>query len=127
MFFGRQRRTGSFSLRLAVRATLTAVVAIVAAGVFESRAQSKLQGELTGMHLQPPASLGWLGVFQGHLQYVPVPALLLGVAALVLRPLRPILAPLAMVATLLAVLIVVGSLLAAMAPLYRMPAELDLK
>ncbi len=125
MFFGRKRGAGAFSLRLAMSATLTSLCAIVAAVVFESKAMPKLQGELQSMHLRTPAALKWVAPFQGHLRYVPVPALVLGIAALALRPFRPVLAPLAMAATLAAVAILVGSLVAVIAPMYQMPGELS--
>jgi hypothetical protein len=124
MFFGRKRRPGSFSLQLAIRATVLAVCAIVAGMIFESQAQPKLNTELEGLHLQRPAILKWVEPFQGHLRYVPVPALVLGIAALALRPFRPVLAIAAMVAAVLAIMILVGSLLAVMAPMYQVPADL---
>jgi hypothetical protein len=125
MFLGRKLRPGSFALSLAVRATMTAAGAIVAAMIFESAAMPKLQGELKAMNLRPPAGLAWVVPFQGHLRYVPIPALVLGIAAIALRPLRRPLAIAAMALALLAVVILVGSLVAAIAPMYQMPAELS--
>jgi hypothetical protein len=125
MLVAPKRRSGSFSLRLAFRATLTATVAIVAAVIIESTAMPKLETELKGLQRQPPTSLKWAGAFQGRLRYVPVPALVLGIAAIASRRLRPVLAGLATAASLVALVIVVGSLVAALAPMYQIPAELD--
>ena len=126
MLFGVKRQGGSFSLRLAMRATLTSIVAIVAAVVIESTALPKLEGELKGLGRQQPAALKWAGVFQGRLRYVPVPALVLGLAALALPTLRPVLAVLAMGALALAMVIVVGSLVGSLAPMYQVPEDLGL-
>lgn len=125
MLFGRRVRPGSMPLWLAIRSTITAIGAIVAAVVLESTALPKLEGELKAMQAQPPAALAWVTPFQGHLRFVPVPALLLGVAAIVLRPLRRPLAILATIFSILAVAILVGSLVAALAPMYQMPRELQ--
>jgi len=120
-----RRRGGGLALRLAIRATLTAAVAIVAAVMVES-AVTRLGGESKGLQRQPPAMLKWAEPFQDRLRYVPVPGLALGIAALLSRRLRPVLAGLAMAASVLAMIIVVASLLAALAPMYQVPEELSL-
>ena len=126
MFFARSRRPGSLTLWLAIRATITAAGAIVAAIIFETTAMPKLQGELKEMKLKPPPGLTWVTPFQHHLRYVPAPALAFGIAALALRPFRRPLAIVAMVLTLAAVAILVGSLLAALIPLYTGAADMSL-
>jgi hypothetical protein len=125
MFLTRKRRPGGFSLYLAFRSTFTAAGALVAAIILESTALPKLQGELTAMKLKPPAGLAWVVPFQGHLRYVAIPGLALGIAALALRPFRRPLAIAAMVFTLLAVVILVGSLVAALAPMYSAAGNMD--
>lgn len=125
MFLGRKLHPGALPLWLAVRATITAAGAIAAAIIFESMAMPKLETELKAGKLKTPAALAWVAPFQGHLRYVPVPALALGIAAIALRSLRRPLAIAAMALTLAAVVILVASLIAALAPMYQMPAELD--
>ena len=71
-----------------------------------------------------PVYLHWFVGLRDWLLYVPIPGLVLGVAALILRPLRPLLAPLAALASLLAVAVIVGTLVIALVPMYQVPADL---
>lgn len=128
MYFGGflRPRPGTWPLRMAIRATVTAAAAIVAAVTIESSALPRLQAESKGLKAAPPATLKWLGAFQDHLPYVPVPAVLLGAAAIGFRPARPALAVAASAASVLSLFIIVATLVAAMAPLYNAPRDLTL-
>ncbi len=118
------RRRRSFSLRLAMRSLITSLVAM-AAGYVVQGALPKLASEAAGADSVLPAQLeSLLQVAGGHLVYVPLPALALALAALVLRPLRLILALLAAAAALLALVVIAGSLIAGLAPMYQIPKDL---
>lgn len=72
---------------------------------------------------------GWSKFLLDHhdlLPYVAVPGVVLGLAAIYLRPLRGLLAFLATLATLAAVGALLATLLAGMAPLYQIPADMNL-
>lgn len=121
-----RRRRGGLGLYLALRSTFTAAGVIVAAIVLETTAMPKLQGEVTAMKLKAPPGLSWVAPFQPHLRYVAVPGLALGIAAIALRPFRRPLALAATAFTLAAVVILVGSFVALLAPLYQSAADMNL-
>jgi len=122
----RQRRPGGWTTRLAVRSILIAACALFAAYIVDTRALPTLSKETGEAVSHLPTYLRWLVGLRGWLLYVPIPGLVLGVAAVVLRPLRPLLAPLAALASLLAVAVIVGALVVALLPMYQVPADLDL-
>lgn len=68
--------------------------------------------------------LAWLVQRSAWLPLAGLPAAVLGLAALVLRPMRTPLALLAMVASAVGVAFVVGTLIGSLAPLYKPPADL---
>ena len=109
---------------LALRSVFTAGMAIVVAIILNRTAMPRLAAEAPTTHVNLPAGLSCLLVGRHLLPWIPVPGLLLGLAALLLRPLRPILAALAAIGCLIAVVLIVGALIGALAPLYQAPAEL---
>ena len=109
---------------LALRSVLTAGMAIVVAIILNRTAMPRLTAETPTTHANLPSGLSCLLVGRHLLPWIPVPGLLLGLAALALRPLRPILAVLAAIGCLIAVVLIVGALIGALAPLYQAPAEL---
>ncbi|MBN1490915.1 MAG: hypothetical protein JXA69_13440 [Phycisphaerae bacterium] len=122
----RHAKRGRWALRMAVRATLTAVVAIVVGYMVDHMALSKLAGEASDSRAELPVVLQWAAVFHGVLAVVPVPALLAGIAALILRPLRGLLAPLASILVFAAFGVILLALLAGLLPMYAVPEGLDL-
>ncbi len=121
----KRKRGGGWSTRLAVRSVLTCVVAIVVGVMVSSSALPKLEREVkeAGGHRSPV--MRKLVESRSLLPFAPVPGLLLGIAALVLRPLRAPLALAAMLATVACVGLLIATLGAAMAPLYDVPADLQ--
>lgn len=128
MYFGGflMRKPGSWPLRTALRATTTAVTAMIAGYIIDATALPRLRAEAKGLGVSAPPAVGWMSVFEGHLCYVPVPALLAGVAALMLPSVRPILAVAAGLLALLSLAVVVGTLLAVLGPMYAGPRDLKL-
>lgn len=126
MYFGRslRRRPGSWATRLAFRSTATALVALIAAYVVQSKALPALTREMSELGNDSPAAVSWLMGLRGWLIVVPLPGLILGIAAIALRRLRPILSPLAALASLAAVVALVATLAASLVPMYQIPAEL---
>jgi hypothetical protein len=125
LVIGRRRRVG-FSTWLAFRSTFMAVMAIVAAVILNQTALPKLALELGSPQVNLPGGLERLLARPAVLPYLPVPGLVLGIGALVLRPLRPILAVLSAGASLIAFLLIVGTLIVSMLPLYHVPKDLSL-
>ena len=124
--FPMPRRRGAWPTRLAYRATITSILALVAAYVVQTAAMPVLDREYAdaAKHLSP-LPRGLLDL-RGWLMFLPIPGLALGLAAIVLRSLRPLLAPLALLASVLAIAAIVGVLVAGLAPMYQMPADLQL-
>ncbi len=118
------RRRGSWSMWLAVRATTTAVIGIIVALVLQSAALPKLHSESKKLDRHTPSALEWVSVRPAVLPFLPVPAIILGVAAMFLRPVRGVLAALAALLTVIAMVFIVGSLVAGLAPMYQMPPDL---
>jgi hypothetical protein len=117
-------RSGSWPMWLAVRSTATAVTGIVVAMFIGSAALPKMAAELQASELQPPAPLGVLVANPQALPMLPVPGLLLGIGAILLRPLRGPLAILAAIASTLAMVLIVGTLVGALVPMYNIPVDL---
>ncbi len=120
----RPPRRGVWLTRLAFRSTLTSALAIVAAYIVKTMALPALGKETEDAASAIPADWRWLLSLRDYLLFLPIPGLVLGVAAIALRPLRPLLAPLALVAAVLAVVAIAGSLVVTLAPLYRVSGEL---
>lgn len=116
-------RRSSFSLRLALRSVLLSAMAIAVASIV-SGALPKLTAESKGLDATPVPAGQYLVAIQDVLPFVPVPGLVFGLAALLFRPLRPIFAVLATVASVAALVLIAGSLLTALAPMYQMPKDL---
>jgi len=123
---GHRSRRVSFSTRLAWRSTFTAAVAIVVAIVLTQTALPKLANEVGGTKADLPVAITRLVVSPGLLPYLPAPAFLLGFAALVFCPLRPVLALLSAATCLIAIIVLVMTLVAAMIPLYQVSQDLGL-
>jgi hypothetical protein len=119
------RHPGRWATRLAFRSTLIAACALVAAYIVDTRALPTLSKEMGEAVSRLPVYLRWLVGLRDWLLYVPIPGLVLGLAALILRPLRSLLAPLAALASLLAVAAIVGTLVVTLMPIYQVPADLD--
>ena len=111
-------------MRMAMRATVTSLTAIAAAIAIDSTALPRLKAESKGMRGSAPAAVRWTSAFQGHLVWVAVPGLLCGIAAVTFKPLRQPLAWVAMGFSAVALYIIVGSLLSAMAPMYQIQTDL---
>jgi hypothetical protein len=126
MYFGSflVSRSGSWPMWLAVRSTATAVTGIVVAMTLGSTALPKLSEELKASDLQPPAPLGVLVANPQALPMLPVPGLLLGIAAIVLRPFRGPLAILSAIAATAAMVLIVGALIGSLAPMYSMSVDM---
>ena len=100
---------------MAFRSTATALVALIAAYVVQSKALPALTREMSELGNDSPAAVSWLMGLRGWLIVVPLPGLVLGIAAIALRRLRPILSPLAALASLAAVVALVATLAASLA------------
>jgi hypothetical protein len=120
------RRRGQWFTRLAFKSTTTSILAIVAAYIVNAMAFPALEREHAEAAKNSSPVLRGLLELRPLLMFLPLPGLVLGVAAIVLRPLRPLLAPLALVASILAVAAIVGVLVAGLAPMYQMPTDLQL-
>jgi hypothetical protein len=112
-------RRGSFGVWLAVRSIVTAAAASVVAIVLNRTAMPKLLDELRDSGTDAPSWLQTIVEFQPLLPWVGVPGVILGIAALMLRPLRKPLALLAGLVSVTAIALVVATLVAAMIPFYQ--------
>jgi hypothetical protein len=112
------RLTGNWSAYLAGKAIAISIVAIGAAVVLSRIALPRVTVVLGEMGTKPP---GWaLSAldYRNELPLLPVPGLLLGIAALMFRPFRGMLAVAAMIAAVLATGIIVAMLIGSLAPFY---------
>jgi len=123
MYFGGflLRRPGSWPMWLAFRSTATAASALVAAFILRSAALPKLGGEMSGLGANLPVTTSWLAGMRGWLVIFPLPGLILGIAAMAMRSVRPVLAVFAALMSAAAVLLIVATLAASLVPMYRMP------
>ncbi len=130
MYFGGLmiRRGGprSWGLWLSVRAVLTAGMGIGLAILLRSAVLPNLEKESQGAGTSAPASLAWILTLKPWLPLLPVPGLVVGIVAIAIRDLRGVLGPLAALLSLVGVLLVAGSLVAALSGLYQMPGDLGL-
>ncbi|GMU23891.1 MAG: hypothetical protein AMXMBFR13_39690 [Phycisphaerae bacterium] len=128
MYFGGflMRRPGSWSTWLAFRSTITAIGAIIVAVVLNNTALPKLDAEVKGVDQKPAALAQYTAQAPRYLPLIPVPAVVFGVAAILLRPFRGPLAILAAIGSVIAIVAIVGTLITALAPLYSLPRELDM-
>ncbi len=120
------RARGVWVRRLAFRSTMTSILALVAAYVVKTMALPALDREHAEAAKNLSPILGMLLALRPWIMFLPIPGLALGLSAIVLRPLRPLLAPLALLASVLAVAATVGVLVAGLAPMYQIPADLQL-
>jgi len=128
MYFGGflLRKPGTWPTRMALRSMATAVTAIAAGWAVQAKALPVLTGEVNALGTRGAVDLSSLAAVGPWLPFAGVPGLVLGIAAMLMKPLRPVLAILAVLASLAAVVLVVGSLVASLAPTYNMPRDLDL-
>jgi hypothetical protein len=111
-------QSSSWSAYLAGKAIAISGAAIVAAMVLSRMALPMLVDSLSGMDKEPA---DWILIalqYSNGLPLLPVPGLVLGVAAMMLRPLRGVLAVLAMIASGLSAAIIVAMLMGTLAPFY---------
>ena len=112
-------RRRSFGLWLAVRSIITAAAASAVAIVLSHTAMPKLIHELRDSGADVPSWLEKIVEFQPLLPWVGLPGVVVGIAALMLRPFRKPLALLAGVLSVAAIVLVVTTLVAAMIPFYQ--------
>lgn len=106
------------STYLAGKAIVVSLAAIAASLVLSRMALPRLSAVLGEMGAQPP---GWAMAalqFQNELPLLPVPGLLLGIAALMFRPFRTPLAVAAMLAAVAATAMIVAMLVGTLVPFY---------
>ena len=125
MYFGGflLRRPGSWPTWLAFRSTATAASALVAAFILRSTALPKLGGEMSDLGVGPPEAASWLVGMRDWLVILPLPGLILGIGAIVMRSVRPVLAVFAALASAAAILLIVATLAASLVPMYQMPGN----
>ena len=111
---------------LAVRAVATAIVGIGAAVILNKMAIPALAGQIDQFGSDISPMYKWVMSNHHWLPWIPLPALVLGLAAIMLRSLRNILAPLAAFVSLIAFIVIIGSLVVAMMPMYSMPKSFNL-
>lgn len=114
----------TWSAVVAGNAIALAGTAIGAAIALSRLALPKLAEELSGMGSQPPE---WVSIALDHhneLPLVGVPGLVLGVAAMMIRPLRSVLAVAAIIAAGLAIAAILLMFIGTLAPLYNASAGL---
>ena len=111
-------KRGRRSLWFAVRSVATAVVCIVVAIILHKIAIPALDNMSDQLETNVP-TVTYL-IIDNHqwLPWIPVPALVVGIAAVILCPMRCILTPVAVITSLIAVIIVIGSLIVVMMPMY---------
>ncbi len=126
MYFGGflLRRPGAWPTWLAFRSTLTAASAIVVGWIVKTTALPAVAKQASELGTGGLASSDWLVLARDLLPFVGVPGLVLGIAAIAMRPFRPALALLAAFASVAAIIVIVGTLVASILPMYEMPADL---
>ena len=112
-------RRRSFGIWLAVRSIVTAVGASVVAVILNHTAMPNLLDGLRDSGQDVPQWLQQVVDLQPLLPWVGVPGVIFGIAAMVLRPLRTPLALLAGLLSVVAIVLVVATLVAAMIPFYQ--------
>jgi hypothetical protein len=108
---------------VAAKAIAISVVAIGAAVVLSQMALPRLTTVLGEMGAKPPDWALTALEYQSELPLLPVPGLLLGIAAFMFKPMRGMLAWAAMLASVAATGIIVAMLIGSLVPFYNM-AEL---
>ncbi|MHC4442594.1 MAG: hypothetical protein ACYTF1_10025 [Planctomycetota bacterium] len=103
---------------LAVRSVATAVIAIVVAIILHKTAIPALVGNYDSNSSNVSTFTQLVIDNQQLLPWIPVPALIVGITAVAIRHSRGILAPVAAITSLIAVIVIVGSLIAVMMPMY---------
>jgi hypothetical protein len=111
-------QSGNWAGYLAGKAIAISGGAIVAAMALSRVALPTLVESLSGMGNQPPEWVLIALQYRSELPLLPLPGLILGVAAIMLRPLRGVLAVAAMLAAGLATAIIVAMLIGSLAPFY---------
>lgn len=126
MYFGgflvRGRR--SFGTWLAFRSTFTAASTLIAAWIVQRTALPALTRESAGTSASSSGLANVVLALRDWLIWLPLPGLLLGVAAIVLTTVRGPLALLAALAAFAAVAALVAVLVFSLAPLYQVPPDL---
>jgi len=109
--------------RLVFRAIAISLVAMFTAIFVQMTALVRLNAFAHDMALDHTASARWVRAASRILPLFPLPAIILGALAMGLRPFRSLLAVLSALAAVGGVVLVVGTLGLAMAPLYTMPED----
>lgn len=113
------RRSGSWPTWLAFRSTVTAAAAIAAGWVVKATALPALTREVGEGGVASTPLPEWVLALGDWLPLVGVPGLVLGLAAIRLRRFRPPLAVLATIASVGAIVAIVGTLIGLMLPFYQ--------
>ncbi len=119
------RDNRAWPLWLAIKAISIGAVAFIAAIVLNRLAFPKLNEQLKDLP-EVPGAVVFMLEHRALIPALPVPGLALGILALTLPGFRKPLAVIAVLASSLAALAVVGCLLAGMMPLYAVPRDLGL-
>jgi hypothetical protein len=109
------RSSGAY---LAFKAIAVSLAAIVAAMVLSRMALPKLVEAMHGLGSKPPDWVLLALDYRNELPLLPVPGLLLGIAAIMFRPFRGVLAVAALLAAGLATFAIVAMLIGCLAPFY---------
>ncbi|UCD27597.1 MAG: hypothetical protein JSV03_10820 [Planctomycetota bacterium] len=117
----------SWPIWLAVRSVATSVVGIVVAVILSKLAMPALADQVKELDAAAVPTITEY-VLENHvwLPWTPIPALILGVSAIVFRYLRTMLAPIAAITSVAAFVVIVGSLIVVMMPIYSVPKEFGL-
>lgn len=122
MFVLRGNRSPGFWARwLAFRSLATGLVTVPAAFIVKHHGLNALARQQQELGGETPA---WLAMTVEWLIFLPLPGVLLAIAALRLRSLRLPLAVLSMACTLLCTVLIVAALVGSLAPFYQWPADL---
>jgi len=108
----------NWSVYLAFKAVAISLAAIVAAIALSRLALPKLVEAMHGMGTKPPDWVLLALDYRSELPLLPVPGLLLGIAAILFRPFRGLLAIVALLAAALVTLAIVAMLIGSLTPFY---------
>ncbi len=114
-------RSGNWPLWLALRATLAAALAMIVGWLVKWSVFPTLTEQANGLRAAGPEPSRCLSFLRDCVPFVGLPGFALGLAAIVKRRWRPVLAVLATVASFAALLVIVGTLISALKPLYQTP------
>jgi hypothetical protein len=117
----RGRSPGFWSRWLAIKSLATGLVMVPCTYVAK-HGLNVLAQQREGMDIAEPAV--WLAMTINSLIFLPLPGVLLAIAALTFKSARLPLAVLSMACTLICTLLLVAALVGSLAPFYQLPADL---